>query len=715
MSSTFFSQYWYRVAQLRLRLRSHTQIHRHRFRGRVWHVLQDHQSGRFHRLSPAAHLLVCLLNGRRSVNEAWELVGKELGDDQPSQDETIRLLSQLHQADLLRGDLPPDLDELARRSDRGQRRKLLQQIRNPLAIRIPAVDPERLLQATSWLVAPVFTRAGLLIWLLLIGWGLVLAVDHWPELTHNVVDRVLSANNLLQLLLLYPLIKLVHEFGHAYAVKRWGGEVHEIGIMLLVLMPVPYVDASTSTAFRSRWQRATVAGAGIMTEMLIAALAMMLWVQVEEGLVRALAFNTMLIAGVSTLLFNGNPLLRFDGYYVLCDLIDIPNLGTRANRYIFYLLQRYLLRIRDAQSPVSAPGERGWFVGYAISSFAYRVLIMYGIAIFLISTFMILGVVLAIWAAFTMFVVPLFKGIRFLVTSPQLHNRRGTAFASVGGAVALLVVPFVAIPVPYATIAEGVVWLPEDAAVRTNTEGIIRSLHAEAGDTVAKGDPLATLDEPILAARIRVLEAERAELALRLDATKFVDRVQADLLRAQLRHTDASLARERERADDSTIRAPGNGRFVVMNPADLPGRFVERGALIGYVVGGDDRVVRVVVDQNDIDLVHHRTEAVTVRFVEDLGVVTSAVIEREVPAASQELPGGALGTVGGGEQAVDPTTPDGLRAFKPLFQFDLRISENFPRDTLAGHAYARFDHGAEPIAYQVYRALRQLFLRQFSV
>ncbi|MCP3987044.1 MAG: PqqD family peptide modification chaperone [bacterium] len=715
MSTSFFSPSWYRVADLKPRLRSHAQIHRQRFRGQVWYILQDHQTGHFHRVSPAAHLMINLLNGQRSVDEVWQIVGKQLGDDQPTQDETIQLLTQLHQADLLRGELPPDLDELARRSDKQKRRKLLTRMRNPLALRFPLIDPERFLRATAPLVAPVFSVTGFIAWLALVGWGLALAVTHWSGLTGNIADRVLAGENILLMLLVYPLIKAVHEFGHAYAAKRWGGEVHEMGIMFLVLMPVPYVDASTSAAFRSRWQRAVVGAAGIMTEMAIAALAMLLWVNLEEGVARSMAFNAMLIAGVSTLFFNGNPLLRFDGYWVLCDLVEIPNLGSRANRYIFYLIQRYLLGISDAQSPASAPGEPGWFVGYGLAAFAYRLFIMYGISLFLATNFLALGVLLALWAIAVMFLLPLGKGVKFLATSPKLHNRRKRAFATVFGASALLITPFALIPVPYATIAEGVVWLPERASVRAATEGTIKTLLATPNTEVDAGAPLIALEDPILAAQITILETEHRELKLRLDQLKLVDRVQADMIKEQIRHIDASLALARQRMESLTVRTPEAGRFVISMPEDLPGRFVQRGTLLGYVIGDHDPVVRVVVDQDDVDLIRSRTRSVQVRFVEALASVAAATIEREVPAASQELPGSALSTAGGGTQQLDPTAPENLRVLESIFEFDLRVSSALPDNAIGGRAYARFDHGSEPLVWQTLRALRQLFLSLFNV
>ncbi len=157
--------------------------------------------------------------------------------------------------------------------------------------------------------------------------GVVLAVLHWPELTSDVTDRVLATENVALIMCVYPIVKSLHELGHAYATKVWGGEVHEVGVMLLVFIPVLYVDASASAAFRQKHRRIVVGAAGIMVEMALAAIALIVWIYAAPGLGRTVAFNVILIGGVSTLLFNGNPLLRFDGYYIFSDLIEIPNLA----------------------------------------------------------------------------------------------------------------------------------------------------------------------------------------------------------------------------------------------------------------------------------------------------------------------------------------------------------------------------------------------------
>ncbi len=218
-------------------------------------------------------------------------------------------------------------------------------------MRFPLFDPDRFLQRTLPWVQPLFGWFGILLWLAVVGTGAVLAASHWTDLTEDIADRVLDPQNLVLLWFVYPVVKALHELGHAYATRKWGGEVHEIGIMLLVLSPVPYVDASAAWGFRDKRKRMVVGAVGIAVELFLGALALFVWLAVEPGAVRAIAYNVMLISGVSTLLFNGNPLLRFDGYYVLSDAIEIPNLGARANQYLGYLFQRYVFGVADAEDP----------------------------------------------------------------------------------------------------------------------------------------------------------------------------------------------------------------------------------------------------------------------------------------------------------------------------------------------------------------------------
>jgi putative peptide zinc metalloprotease protein len=715
MAENLFSPSWYRVAALKPRLRSHARIHRHNYRGEAWYVLQDPSSGKFHRFRPAAYHLIGLMDGERSVDAIWELANRQLGDEAPTQDETIRFLGQLHAADVLRCDVPPDTQELFERQQKQQRMKLKQRLIHPLAVRIPLFDPEPILRRGLPLVRPLFGWLGFALWLGVVVLALVMTGVHWTDLTENVADRVLTPRNLLMLWLIYPVVKALHEFGHAFAAKVWGGEVHEMGIMLLVLMPIPYVEASSASAFPEKHKRMVVGAAGIMVELFLASLALFVWLNVESGSVSAIAFNVMLIGGVSTLFFNGNPLLRFDGYYVLADAVEIPNLATRSKNYLGYLAQRYLFGKEDAQSPVSAPGERAWMLFYGIASFLYRMFIMFFIILYIAGKFFIIGALLAIFAVFTQLLLPLLKNIAFVFGSPRLQRHRARAVITTLGGVALLLVLLFLAPAPSWTRAEGVVWLPQQSQVRAEGEGFVVRLLAPEESRVRRGDALIELEDALLAARVELHQARLRELEASFIEQQFANRTQAEIIRQKIDNESAALARAEEKVAAMVIRSPADGIFIVPKAVDLPGRFVRRGELVAYVVDHGDMTVRVVVGQDDIGLVHQRTRKVEAQLDAYGSRPVPAEILREVPAAGDRLPTAALAGSGGGLFATDPTDPEGLRTLKKVFQIDLALPRQEQLELIGGRVQVRFDHGAEPLAQQWYRSLRQLFMSHFGV
>lgn len=715
MSETLFSASWYRVAALKPRLRSHAQIHRHHYRGQRWYVLQDYASQRYHRFSPAAYFLIGLMDGRHTVQEIWEIASARLGDDATTQDEVIQLLTQLHGADVLQCDVPPDTAELLLRYDRQRRHKWQSQLLSPLFWRFPLFDPERFLQRLLPLVRPFFGKAGALLWLVMVGTAIMLAAMHWPDLTEDVVDRVLAPQNLALLWLLFPVLKSLHELGHAFATKAYGGEVHEMGVMLLVVTPLPYVDASAASAFRAKWQRIVVGAAGMIVELFLASLALFVWLNIEQGAVRVVVYNILVITGVSTMLFNANPLLRYDGYYILADYLEIPNLRSRSQAYIAYLCERYLFGRREAEPGAATPGERGWFVFYAIASFVYRLFVLVAITLFIAGKFFFVGAMLALGGVVAWGIVPAAKILAYLCTSPRLRRVRIRAIAVSAILVAVVVGVICWVPVPLRSRAEGVIWVPERAIVRAGTDGFIDRVVVQPGTRVRQGDVLIVCRDPVLVTRVKVLQFRLQELQTRYTAQWIEDLGKAEVLKEEIAHLEERLARARERVAGLTIRSRTDGTFVVPQAQDLLGQFVRQGAQLAYVLDLTTLTARVVVSQAEIDLVRHRTRGVEVRLAERLAEPVPAAIQREVPAATEKLPSMALGTQGGGHIAMDPFDAQNVKAVQRLFQFDLELPSSLGVVNIGGRVYVRFDHGWEPLVKRWYQQIRQLFLSRFHV
>ena len=710
------SSLWYRVAGLKPQLVARARMHRHRYRGEVWYLLQDPASSKVHRFTPAARLVIAAMDGRRSVQELWQIAGRRLGDDAPTQDDLIQLLGQLHAADLLMTDVPPDALELFDRGQKEVKAKRRRSWANPMAIRVPLWDPGRFLDRHQRLWKLLWGRPGAILWLAVVLPALLLLPSRWPELTQNVADRVLQVDNLLLIGVLFPFIKFLHEMGHATSNRAAGGEVHDMGVMVLVLMPVPYVDATSANVLRSRWARARIGAAGMIVEIFIAALAFYLWMLLEPGWLRAVLFNVMLVAGVSTLIFNGNPLLRYDAYYILADLIEMPNLAQQSARYWGYLIQRYGLRLRDVQSPARSAGERAWFASYGLLSAIYRAFVTVAIALFVGSRFFFVGVILAIWAVATMAITPIVKSLKALDANPETQEQRLRVYGTLAGAVGALLLVLALVPVPYRTTAEGVVWLPEQAVVRAGAPGFFRALGAEPGSEVAPGMLLARSVDPALDAQLRLSRARVDELEASYAAEFVEDRARAEIVREQLEHERTQLARAVERAQGLQVAAAAAGRFVVPHAADLPGRYLRQGEVIGYVLGSEPPVVRVALDQASIDAVTASTREVRMRLAGRADVDHAGRILRQVPAGRDQVSSVALTAGGGGRIAADPRDPEGRRTLERVFEIDVAFIEP-PAGLLPfGHrVHLRFEHPPQPVAVQLWRGTRRLFLRHFDV
>ncbi|HEY8666021.1 MAG TPA: site-2 protease family protein, partial [Tepidisphaeraceae bacterium] len=490
-----FSESWYRVAPLRAKLRASAQISRQFYRGERWYVVRDPAGNQFHRLSDAAYRFVGLLDGTRTVLEAWELVGGQLADDAPTQPEVIHILSQLHSANLLEADITPDSAVLLRRHKQMQKQKMQGRLMNILFPRIPLWDPDRFLKTWLPLARVILSKMGAIIWLAVVIAAVVMVYPKdqadWGKIKYATTHSIDVQSNPLNLIYLYGmfvLIKLIHELGHAFACRRFGGEVHELGIMFLVLIPAPYVDASTAWAFPSKWQRIFVGCGGMISELFFAALMAFVWLHTNQGeVINQLAYNAMLIASVSTVIFNANPLLRYDGYYILSDFLEIPNLRQKSVEYTMGLIKRHIFRVKQSQ-PLPPPMQRFWLFVYCIASSIYRVFV--GVLIILVVTTQVpvLGILMALGGVATWLLVPVWKVFKYLALEPELHRKRGRATAFVLAVAAAVFFIIGMIPFWVDFEAQGILEPVNRQVLHLPQEGQVEQIQAVDGQMLKKGE-----------------------------------------------------------------------------------------------------------------------------------------------------------------------------------------------------------------------------------
>jgi putative peptide zinc metalloprotease protein len=714
MSTALHSGHWHRVAGLTPKLRPHVRIHRHRYRGVLWYVVEDRVGGKHHRFALPAYRVIANLDGRRSLQQIWDALLAEANEDTPTQDDILQLIGQLNAADLIVADASADVAELAERRRKQGRQRWVQRLANPLALRIPLFDPDPVLSVLQRLLAGVPGGLWAMLGLLPVAVAAFNVPLHWPELTRNFGDQLIAADNLLLLGLAFILMKVCHELAHGLALKRRGAEVHEMGVMFLLFYPVPYVDASGASAFVRKWDRVWVGAAGMAMEIVLASLAMLAWMVVEPGLLRSLLYNIVVVGTVSTVVFNANPLLRFDGYYMLMDAIEVPNLGQRSNAWWISLLRRRGFGI-PGDAPEATSAERRWFIAYAPAALAYRVFITLTIAWFIGQQYFFVGVLLAAWSLGMGLAWPLLRGYGRLLVDPQASSRASrVALVAAGGPALLLAVLFV-LPLPHHTRAQGVLALPERAILRAGAAGFVQEVMAAPGQPLQPADAVLLTRSDALQAEQRTQAAAVEEARAQLDAAWGVNPAAAARLSEVLRREQAALARVAAEIDSLTLRAAVAGQLLLDHPVDLPGRYLRQGEAIGYVVGAVMPVVRVPVTQAQVDLVRGDTRSVSVRLPQAFAQPLSARLVRAVPGASAQMPSPALGPRGGGPFTVDPRDETAMTALQTLFEFEVELPGLAALPHLGSRAYVAFEHPPEPLGWRMLRLLRRQLLTQFEL
>jgi len=650
-----FSESWYRVADLRPRLRSTVQVHRQHFRGQMWHVLQDPSNNQYFRLNDSAYYFVAMLDGRRTVAQVWRACNEELGDRGPTQGEAIQLLGQLYTSNLLQGEMPPDAEGLLKRYRKRRTREVQGYLMSLLFIRIPLIDPERFLQRWHWLFGWIFGWVGGVLWIGLMA-SAIYAVIGEADRLFDPWGGMFNPANLPLLYAALVITKVCHEFGHSFCCKRFGqrtgsgGEVHTMGVMFLVFMPLPYMDASSAHAFRSKWQRAFVGAAGMYVELAIAAVAALIWVRAEPGTTLAgLCYNIMFIASVSSLLFNGNALLRFDAYYILSDLLEVPNLAQRSRQYLSYLVKKYVYGVRRPQNPAHTRGERFWFVVYGLASTAYRVFIFTMILLFLTrrlpKPMAIVAVVFGVVAACTWLLVPLGKLVHYLATSPELMRQRRRAVLSTVAFAAAVVVGAGVVSAPRRLLAESVYGGVREVRVRALVAGTVDWVRPD-GARVAAGDVLVRCRNDDLRDRRRLLAAEKRALQEQRDLAE--DENEKRRIAARIAAADQRLDVLDEAIENCVLRARFAGTWTCPDAGDLPGRPVQPGDVIGELADLSRCRLRVVLDQDAAALVEREAASeVEIRARGRPDPLMRGRIVRFVKVGQRDLPSPALGYPGG--------------------------------------------------------------------
>ncbi|MGB8170657.1 MAG: hypothetical protein WCF18_24350 [Chthoniobacteraceae bacterium] len=712
-----FSESWYRVASQRISLRPGVVTRRQNYRGERWIVLENPFSNQFFRLRPEAFELVARLRPDRTVEEVWRECLERFPDTAPGQEQVIQLLTQLYFSNLLQYDTAADATQLFERHKKRRTREIGAQWMNIMFMRFPLLDPDRFLVRTLPLVGKFITPLGALLWLAVVGFGLKVVAENAAGLWDQT-QSVLSPSNLPMLYVVLILVKTAHEFGHAYFCRKWGGEVHVMGVMLMIFTPVPYVDATASWGFRSHGRRALVGAAGMIVEVFIAALAAQVWARTAPGAAHNIAHNIMFVASVSTLVFNLNPLLRFDGYYILSDLLEQPNLHQNSTAQLRYLAEHYLFGVKKAVNPARTRSGAWGFAAFGIASGIYRVIVFSGILLAVADHFLIIGVIMAAVCLISWVTVPMVKLFQYLAANPKIERVRFRAIAVSAGIAVLLLTILQLIAFPSHFRASGVVRATERTELVTETAGVVAELLSRPGAPVAKDQPLLRLTNPELELDLAQNRARAEEIDARL--MKAQKDETADLKPLMQTHEAIAdrLAKLQHDADHLVVRARHAGVWIAPGIEDYLGRWLIRGANLGLLVNPESFEFVATVLQEDADALFTRQRpGAEVRLKQGAGDVLAIKEWRVIPGEQRTLPSPALGWRAGGDVPVETNDERGNKTVEPYF----KVLGGLPAATATMPLFdgssgkVRFNLQPEPLLTRWLRRLWQLLQKRYQL
>jgi len=624
------------------------------------YMVEDPQAGSFFRMGVHEYKFATTLKPGSAAGDCLQQLRSSAPDFPLSDNAVAQLCVWLQQAGMLAGSSP-------RSTSRSKKRCW-----NPLTFRLKWTHPELILTPlTNWL-SPLFGRVAASVWVMVVFIAAAMLLHHWPAFVQQT-QRLWSPAAWLPVAVMWFLLKVVHESAHGIVCKRYGGRVPTVGLLFILFAPVAFIDVSSSCNFPSRWRRIAVAGAGMYAEVFLAAVAVLLWAQTDTPFLAAMLHNLIVAAGCQTVLVNLNPLMRYDGYYILSDLLNVPNLYTRATAEVNAAARKWLLGL-PAPAAAGKPVTRNLLLAYGAAAILWRMLMLSSLCIAAAAMFQGLGLILAIAAGGMWFGMPLVRWLQWWWKDPRLTNSwrircvaiyASLAFSTV--AVALLA------PYPWAATAPAVVEFEDECCVRSGAVAFVVLIAVQDGDTVKRGDLLFKLQNDDLHLERASLETRR-QSALKT-AQQLAHRGDFAAHQAALETIESlekQAAETQLQIDGLTVYAQRGGCVIAPELSQREGTWVEEGDLLATIADRSRKVLRLSISQRNLEdfsravnsniaVTHHNSHRST------------AVLDQIEPRASTAIPHAALCVPSGGPLAVD-LLHDEAALVDPRFNATARLS-----------------------------------------
>lgn len=706
-------------------------------------VVKDPLSMKFYRLQEAEHVVFETLREKTNYRTLKQILDRRFPESTTRLGTIQQLVIQMQRMGLLVSDSTGQAISLQRDRQREEHRKWVGMLTSITSMRFPGIDPERLLTCLykkfGWMFSSWFT------WLALAtcASALILVAANLEEFFSRLPDfqSFFGLDNLLLMFVLLILTKSVHELGHGLMCKHFGGECHQIGFMLLVFTPAMYCDTSDSWVLPNRWHRIAIGAAGMYVEIFMAAICTFVWWYTNPGWIHYLSLNIMFLSSVSTLLFNANPLMRYDGYFMLSDYLEIPNLSQKARLALISKFRGWALGLTPVNHRQLPTRNRFWFATYSVASFAYKWFIMVAIFWFLRSMLepyglAVLGNLMIAMSLTGMGVVPLFKAIQYMSYPGRFREVKKYRLARTVGLVAAMVLAISFLPLPHCVSGYARVRPQDPQIVTVTVPGKIHEIRVRPGESVRKGDAIVVLKNLDLELEILRLEGDlvtaNSDLAgFELNRNKLIDseRHIAEL-KIQIRNFRAVLALKRHGLEKLTLRADRDGVVILTEniprksgdsselqrwdgtPLDLEnvGALLEPNTIVCMVAQPGRYEASVVVDQADVQRVAS-DQPVSLMLEQSAGKRFAGTVV-EISQDAMTLIPRELSQTNGGPIAVKPSADGGERPLLKSYEVyaDLQQVDATDNQSLGTgfHGKAKIHAGYSSFGSMAARYLRNL-------
>ncbi len=667
--------------RLRLDLKFTFQI----YAKKPYYVIEDPIYNHFYRIGLREYKFMSLLDGKTSISKAMEIASRDMGKDALNANEVSQMIHWMLEAQLIQTKTSVHTQRLKKIVEKTEK-KVEQRISDVMFAKIPLLDPDRFLEWINPVSRHFFGIFSAIIWLGCCFAAIYLVSSHWNRFSASA-EKVLELSNWLWLYIAWIFLKTVHEMAHGLVCKKYNGAVTEMGIMLIVFSPLGYVETSSSWKFPSKWQRIHVSIAGMYAEMFLAFIAVFIWSQTEPGLLQNFTYNMAITAGVSTILFNINPLMRFDGYYIFIDLLERPNLYSRSSSYLLYLAKRYLLGVQST-FPLSSIKERSLLGGYGFLSFVWRMTIYTSLIFGVCALFKGFGILLGLVAFVLWVIVPLARLIQYIFIGKDAEKPGIVRFAVI--AICFCTISGLLLTKVFYQenfFAPCVIVHEREEIIRAYCPGFVKEIFVEEKQNVKPGDMLLQLSNPKIEAEWKKIQIEMQLSQIRLRSFE-IEKVAAAQVEEEKLASLQKRAKELENYVSSlSIRAGMEGMVVFRKVKEsFLESYIKTGEEILKIVVPDSKILISSVDQKDTAHFKNNLQRDVEIKLWGREDTIQAKLFYLAPKGTTEIPHPALCFLAGGPLPVVQAQgkEGGYKLLSPFFTAKLSLPEKAKKTFKAG-------------------------------